>query len=151
MTRASRAATIVRNAAFAIPLFAASCASLASNTQGPLQPQSVSGPCHVKRFFILGFTAVHTDLAIDSSGQACSMTIFNPDLQLTLSAALVTSQPAHGQATAQLAQIDRQAAITYAAQPGYTGPDRFTVTIEPGDRAIDFAVNVVPPGEPPQL
>ncbi len=127
-----------------IPLWCASCAGLASNDQGALQPQTVSGPCQVKKFFILRLTSVHTDMTVGNAGQACSLTLFNPDLQVVLNAALVTSRPAHGRATAELITAGRQAAVSYAPQPGYTGSDSFSVTFEPNAIGITFSVTVQP-------
>jgi len=125
-------------------LFSTSCANLARNDQGRLQPQTVSGPCQVKKFFILGTTSVRTEMTVGNTGQACSFTLFNPDLQIVLSAALVTGQPAHGRATAELITAGRQAAVSYTPQPGYTGSDHFSVTLEPNDLGITLAVTVQP-------
>lgn len=125
-----------------VPLLAASCAGLARNDQGPLQPQTVSGPCDVKKFFILSQTSVHTDITVGNVGQACSFTMFNADLQIVLNAALVTDQPAHGRATAALITAGRQATVSYTPQPGYTGPDHFSITLEPNDLGVTFAVTV---------
>lgn len=124
-----------------LPLLAASCAGLATNDRGNLQPQTVSGPCQVKKFFVLRTTAVRTGMTV-GGGQACSFTIFNPDLQIALNAALVTERPAHGRATAELISGRRQAAISYEPQPGYTGPDQFSVTLEPDAWGMRFAVAV---------
>jgi hypothetical protein len=129
-------------------LLAASCADLARNDQGQLQPQTVSGPCQVKKFFILSQTAVHTDISVGNVGRACSFTIFNPDLQIVLNAALVTEQPAHGRATAALITAGRQAEISYIPQPGYAGPDKFSITLEPNDLAVVLTVTVRPPLAP---
>ncbi len=129
---------------FPIPLFFASRAGLSRNDQGPLQPQTVSGPCQVKKFFILGFTSVWTEMTVGNVGQACSFTIFNPDLQIVLTAALVTGQPTHGRATAALTTLGRQAAVSYIPQPGYTGPDQFSITLEPNDHGMTVAVTVQP-------
>jgi len=127
-----------------VPLFSGSCAGLDRNDQGNLQPQTVSGPCQVKKFFILGQTAVRTDMTVGNVGQACRFTLFNPDLQVVLNAALVTGQPAHGRATAELITLGRQAAVSYVPQPGYTGADQFSVTLEPNDLAVTVAVTVQP-------
>ena len=137
-----------RAALLLAPLCCASCAGLAANDQGVLQPQAVSGPCQVKKFFILRLTSVHADMTVGNAGQACSLTLFNPDLQIVLNAALVTSQPTHGRATAELITAGRQAAVSYAPQPGYTGTDSFSVTFEPNAIGITFSVTVqanVPP------
>lgn len=133
-----------RRLALLVPLFSASCAGLDRNDQGNLQPQTVSGPCQVKKFFILSQTAVRTDMTVGNVGQACRFTLFNPDLQIVLNAALVTGQPAHGRATAELITLGRQAAVSYVPQPGYTGPDQFSITLEPNDFAVIVAVTVQP-------
>lgn len=125
-----------------VPLLSASCAGLDRADQGNLQPQSVSGPCQVKKFFVLRTTAVRTEMTVGNVGQACSLTIFNPNLQIALNAALVTEPPAHGRATAALISGRRQAVISYEPQPGYTGPDRFSVTLEPDAWGMRFAVTV---------
>jgi len=127
-----------------VPLVSASCADLARNDQGNLQPQTVRGPCQVKKFFILSQTAVRTDMTVGNVGQACRFTIFNPDLQVVLNAALVTGQPSHGRATAELITLGRQAAVSYVPQPGYAGPDQFSITLEPNDFAVIVAVTVQP-------
>ena len=127
-------------------LLLGSCAGLDRNDQGRLQPQTVRGPCQAKKFFLLGFISVNASLSVEDAGQACTLTIFNPDLQATLNAALVTTPPTHGHATAELITLGRQAAISYTPQPGYTGPDSFSVTIEPNAIGITFAVTVAPSG-----
>ena len=134
----------LRSLALLVALLPASCAGLDRNDQGPLQPQSVSGPCQVKKFFILSLTTVRTDMTIGNAGQACSFTIFNPNLQLVLSAALVTTPAAHGRATAVLTNGDRQVAVSYVPQPGYAGPDSFGILIEPKALGVTVDVTVQP-------
>ena len=136
----------IRPAVLVLALAATSCAGLDRADQGRLQPQTVAGPCDVKKFFILNLTAVHTDMTVRNTGEACAMTIFNPDLQLVTTAALVTAPPAHGTARADRLLNGYQAGAAYTPQPGYAGPDRFTITLEPQDRAIDVRVTVVPAG-----
>lgn len=128
----------------ALALATSGCAQLASNTQGPLQPQSVAGPCQVKPFFLLAYTAEPTTLTVTGAGQTCSLVLLNPDLQVFPSATIVSQPPLHGVAAAALTNGGRSPLITYTPQPGYAGPDRFTVTIEPNDHAIAFAVTVTP-------
>ncbi len=132
----------VRSCFLLVPLALASCADLARNDQGLLQPQAVAGPCQVKKFYVLTFTAVHTQMTVGNVGQACSFTIFNPDLQIVLTNGLVTSQPSHGSATVNLPALGRQAAVSYTPQPGYSGPDQFSITLEPHDVAVSVAVTV---------
>ena len=126
------------------PLVAASGAGLARDDQGLLQPQTVRGPCQVKKFYILSTTTVRTNMTVSNVGQACRFTIFNPALQVVLNAALVTGQPAHGLATAELITAGRQAEISYTPQPGYTGPDSFSITLEPNALGVTLAVTVQP-------
>ncbi len=64
-----------------LPLASAACTGPGAST-GALQPQSVSGPCNVKKFFIARLDRTYTDMTVDSSEQACRFTLFNPDLQL---------------------------------------------------------------------
>ena len=127
-----------------VPLCCVSCAGLATNDRGVLQPQTVSGPCQVKKFFILRLTSVHADMTVGNTGQACSLTLFKPDLQIVLDAALVTSQPEHGRAAAALINAERQATVSYAPHPGHVGPDHFGIALEPNDRGVTFAVTVQP-------
>ena len=129
----------------AVPLAVAACANLDRDDRGTLQPQTVSGPCDVKKFFILNLTAVKTTMSVAGTGQACTFTIFNPDLQIVTTAALVTTPPLHGHAEAGLPLAGRQASVSYTPQPGYAGPDRFTLTLEPHDRAVAVDVAVQPP------
>ena len=124
----------------------ASCAGLDRNDTGNLQPQAVSGPCDVKKFFLLRFTAVPTTMSVTNDGAACSFTILNPAQQFVITAALVTVQPSHGVAVITLPSLARQAAVAYTPAPGYVGPDRFTITLEPNDVAI--AVTVEPGRRP---
>ena len=135
-----------RAAACALLLLLASCAGLDRDDQGRLQPQAVRGPCQAKKFFLLGFISVDASLAVEDTGEACTLTLINPALQATLSAALVTTPPGHGQASAALATLGRQATVSYTPAPGYTGPDSFSVTLEPGAVGITFAVAVRPAG-----
>lgn len=139
----------MKAAALLLPLLLGACAGLARDDQGRLQPQTVRGPCDAKKFFLLGFLSVDASLAVEDTGQACTLTtltILNADLQAVLNAALVTTPPAHGHATAELVTLGRQAAISYTPQPGYTGPDSFSVTLEPNAIGITFAVTVQPAG-----
>lgn len=129
-----------------LPLAAVSCAGLERSDQGALQPQTVSGPCQVKKFFLVSLTAVPTDMTVTGGGQACSLTLINPNLQIFNTAALVTSPASHGRAESGLLAGGTQAGVSYAPQPGYTGPDSFTITLEPQDRAVRFAVTVQPAG-----
>ena len=133
-----------RAMALALPLLAAGCAGLDRDDQGALQPQTVRGPCTVKKFFLLSRTAVHTDMVVSGAGQDCTITLINPDLQVFPTASLVTVPPLHGRATAGLTNTGRSAIISYAPEPGYRGADRFTVTIEPEDHAVAFAVTASP-------
>ena len=129
-----------------VPLLcAASCAGLDRNDQGRLQPQTVQGPCEVKKFFLLPLRSVPTDMTVSNAGPACTFTLFDLNLQVVLTAALVTEQPTHGTAAAELTVAGRRAAISYAPRPGYTGPDRFSVTLEPGAVGVTVNVAVQPP------
>ena len=132
--------------AVALPLLAAACGDLSRNDQGRLQPQTVSGPCDVKKFFLVTLTTIHTEMTVAPSAGACSMTLVNPDLQIFNTAALVTTPPSHGQATAGLLTGATQVGVTYTPQPGFTGTDSFAITIEPADRGVTFAVRVAPRG-----
>ena len=134
----------IRRLLLLAPLFTASCAGLARDDQGLLQPQTVRGPCQVKKFYILSTTTVRTNMTVGNVGQACRFTIFNPALQVVLNAALVTGQPAHGIATAELITAGRQAEVSYTPQPGYTGPDNFSITLEPNALGVTIAVTVQP-------
>ncbi len=133
---------------FLVPLWCASCAGLARNDQGVLQPQTVSGPCQVKKFFLLSLTSVPTEVTVGNTGQACTFTLLNPALQIALNAALVTGRPAHGQATATLITGRRQAEISYVPQPGYAGSDSFSITLEPNAVGVTFAVTMQPTPPP---
>ena len=130
--------------ALAVPLATASCAGLDRVDQGSLQPQTVSGPCQVKKFFLVNYTAVPTEMTVSNAGQACGISLINPALQFFNTAALVTANPAHGQATSGLVLGGTQAVASYTPQPGFTGTDSFTVTLEPRDRAIKVNVTVQP-------
>ena len=125
-------------------LSVSACAGLDRNDQGLLQPQTVAGPCQVKKFYILSVTAVHTAMTVGNTGQGCRFTIFNPDQQVVLTAALVTEPALHGRATAGLVTLGRQGEVSYTPQPGYVGPDQFTVTFEPHALSIAVAVTVQP-------
>lgn len=135
---------LLLRSAVLVPLACASCAAPVGSSQGPLQPQAVSGPCQVKKFFLLGTTTVHTEMVVGNTGQACTFTMLDAAYQLFPAAALVTSQPAHGRATAAVVSSGLQVAVAYTPRPGYAGPDQFTVTIEPNDHAVAVAVTVQP-------
>ena len=135
-------AQIIRKAvalAVALPLLA-SCAAMRDNMQGPMQPQSIAGPCQVKRFFLLGLRSVPAEITVSNTGATCTFTLINPALDAVVDAALVTGLPAHGQARAERINGSRQAAVSYTPAPGYTGPDRFSITLEPN--AVGITVNV---------
>jgi hypothetical protein len=119
----------------------ASCATIESNTQGPLQPQSVAGPCTVKRFFLLANRSVPTQMSIANTGTACTFTLINPALNAVVNAALVTGGAKHGHADAAVINGARQAAVSYMPAPGYTGPDKFDITLEPN--AVGVTVDVM--------
>ena len=133
-----------RAIALLCPLLAASCAGPPAGQSFLIQPQGVTGPCAVKNFFILSFTAVHAEMTVGNTGQGCTFAVFNPAQQVFVSAALITEGPAHGIAQAGVAAGGLQGAATYTPQPGYAGPDHFTVTFEPQDRAVRVAVTVQP-------
>ena len=135
-----------RNLLIAATLALSSCAALQSNTQGPLQPQTVTGPCQVKPFFFLGLRSVPAALTIANTGQACTLLLVNPALNVVVDAALLTGPAQHGIATAGVTSGARQAIVTYVPAPGYTGPDRFSVTLEPNATGVTFNVAVTPPG-----
>ena len=137
--RMSRSATLLL-----LPLWCASCAGLARNDQGALQPQTVTGPCQVKKFFLLSLTSVDVEMTVGNTGQACTFTLLNPALQIALNAALVTGRPEHGRATATLISGRRQAEVSYVPQPGYAGPDSFSVTLQPNAVGMTIAVTVQP-------
>ena len=131
-------------AALLVPVLVTACAQMAANTQGPLQPQTVSGPCQVQRFLLLDQRSVPVKMSVTNTGQACSFLIFNPALNLTLSAALITGPASHGRAEAAVINTGRQVGVSYAPAPGYAGPDRFSVTWEPGGSGATFDVAVTP-------
>ena len=131
-----------RAIALLCPMVLASCAGLPPSQSFLIQPQGVAGPCTVKNFFILSLTAVHTEMTVGNTGQGCTFAVFNPAQQVFVSAALITEGPAHGVAQAGVAAGGLQGLATYTPQPGYAGPDRFTVTFEPNDRAVRVAVTV---------
>ncbi len=134
------------------PLVCASCAPpgsdptvgqrLARRDQGVLQPQQITGPCGVIKFFITAQSSTNTGMLVGNLGTPCDFTIFNPALNLTLNAAYVTGQPAHGSASTELANGRRQVAVSYLPTPGYIGHDAFSVTIEPDDYAVRVNVTV---------
>lgn len=148
---AAQARRIRSPLALLLPLLCAACAGLGAgldrDDQGRLQPQTVRGPCQVKKFFVLSLRSVPTDMVVGNAGQACTFTMFDLNLQAVLNAALVTGQPAHGRAAAELIEAGRQAAISYVPQPGYVGPDQFSITLEPN--AVGVTVNVTVQATPP--
>ncbi|MDT7949983.1 MAG: hypothetical protein RQ966_00615 [Acetobacteraceae bacterium] len=127
-----------------LPLLA-SCAGSGTYTQGPLQPQSLSGPCSVDRFFFLGNRSVPARLTIANTGQTCTFTLVNPALNAVINATLLTKPAQHGRAETSLISGARQVSVSYTPAPGYTGPDQFGVTLEPGATGITFNVTVTPP------
>ena len=118
------------------------CAGLARNDQGVLQPQTVRGPCEVKKFFLLSQRSAPTSLTVRNTGEACTFTLLNQDLQVFLTAALVTTPPSHGRATAELITAGTQGLVTYTPAPGYHGPDKFAVTFEPNALGVTLNVSV---------
>ncbi|MBC7800772.1 MAG: hypothetical protein H7Z10_09120 [Gemmatimonadaceae bacterium] len=120
----------------------ASCGDLSRDSQGILQPQTVRGPCEVKKFYLLRTQRVRAELVTGNSGEACTFTLLDRNLQAVLSAALVTLPPRHGRADAGLITAGRQAAVSYAPQPGYVGPDRFDFVLEPNAFGVDVFVTV---------
>ena len=119
-----------------------SCAGLPEYSQGPLQPQAVSGPCEVKKFFLLSLRSVPAELTIRNTGEACTIVLVNPALNAVINAALLTGQPTQGRATAGLISGNRQAVVTYVPAPGFAGADRFDVTLQPNAVGITFNVVV---------
>lgn len=144
MTNAAQRARPRQVAAIALLLTLAGCAGLDRNDQGVLQPQTVRGPCNVKKFYLLGFRAVPTEMSVEPGG-TCIFTVLDPNLQAFPTAVLITSPASHGRAEAGLTNGGRSPLVSYTPQPGYAGPDRFTVTIEPNNHAIAVGV-VVQPG-----
>jgi len=136
---------VLRCVLLLLSLFPVSCAGIAGNQQGPLQPQAVTGPCTVHRFFLSGLRSVPVEMTVRNIGQVCAFTLVNPDLQYFFSAALVTEAGAHGSARAALVSGGRQVTLTYRPEPGYAGSDRFDVTIEPNAIGMAVKVNVQNP------
>ena len=134
-----------RRLLLAVPLLA-SCSAVLNNTQGPLQPQSVTGPCKVQPFFLLGLRSVPTRMTVGNTGQACTFTLINPALNAVINAALLTGAAQHGQAQAGLTPGSRQAVVSYRPAPGYAGPDKFDVTLEPNAVGVTVDVTVQPGG-----
>jgi hypothetical protein len=83
-------------------------------------------------------------MTVGNGGEACTLTLFNPDLQIVINAATIAPQPAHGRATTSLITLGRQVEVSYAPQPGYRGPDRFDLTMEPNGLTATFLVTVQP-------
>ena len=124
-----------------LPLLA-SCAGVEGHTQGPTQPQSTTGPCQVHQFFLLGFRSVPTRLTVANTGEACTFTLINPALNVVIDAALLTGRASHGVADVRLIGGNRQAEVLYRPAPGYVGPDRFDITLEPNAVGVTFNVDV---------
>ncbi len=40
-----------------------------------MQPESVSGPCRVERFFFLGARSAPVRMSVTNTGQACTFTL----------------------------------------------------------------------------
>ncbi len=91
----------------------------------------------------------YTDMTIDNTGQACVITMFNPDLQVVQNGAIISERPTHGQIQTELLAADQVVRVIYQPLPGYAGPDRFNLTFEPAARDVTFNVTVRPPGAPP--
>jgi hypothetical protein len=136
----------LRHASLLLLLATASCAGLERQDQGLLQPQNVSGPCQVKKFFLLDLRLVPTEMTVSNTGQACTFTVFNPAAQIITNAALITTPASHGQATAGLALAGTQAVASYTPQPGFVGTDKFALTLEPDNRGAIVNVTVQPAG-----
>ena len=133
---------MVRFGVLGAVLALAACGPLPEYSQGPLQPQAVSGPCEVKKFYLLSLLSVPTDLTVRNTGEACTMVLVNPALNAVINAALLTGQPAHGRATSGLISGNRQAVVTYVPAPGFVGVDKFDVTLQPNAVGITFNVTV---------
>jgi hypothetical protein len=130
-----------------VPCVAVSCANLGPNPY--VQPQAVNGPCTVKPFFIIRLSETPTEMKTENTGQACVISMFNPDLGAVQDAAFVSLQPAHGQAWTQIFGGDRGTVVVfYKPAAAYVGPDLFDVTFEPEARDVLFHVTVTPPGVP---
>ena len=142
---------IAARGCLALPLLVllASCAGADGNVQGPTQPQSTSGPCRVKSFFLLGFRSVPAAMTVANTGAACTFTLINPALNAVVNAALLTGPARQGTADAQLIGGNRQVAVSYLPRPGFTGTDQFDVTLEPNAVGVTVHVTVVPPSANP--
>ena len=136
--RAAHLSAMTRTLAYAAAIVTA---AIGLGGAGPTQPQTVSGPCRVKEFFIVGFGTSNTDMDV-TGPQACTFTVINPDLQVFQTGALITTPPSHGQASAGLVNGGTSAAISYTPAPGFAGVDKFTATIEPSDKAVIVTVRV---------
>lgn len=124
---------------------AVSCTGVNQVNGSLLQPQTTTGPCTVKKFYLVGLNSTHTDMTVDAGTEACQFTLINPDQQIVNDAALITGRPAHGVATAELIVQGRSVAVSYRPEPGYQGTDKFEVTVQPRARGITFAVTVQAP------
>jgi len=122
----------------------AGCVDAGSYVPGPLQPQAVSGPCQVERFFFLPQRSRPTTMTVANTGQACRFVVINGALNAVVDAALLTQSPSHGQAQPEVINGRTQVAVSYVPAPGYVGPDRFEVTLEPDAYGITVNVAVTP-------
>lgn len=107
----------------------------------PTQPQEVFGPCRVRSFFIVPLGTSHARMTLRAGG-SCRFTLFNPDLQVFQTAALVTAPPRHGTASAGLLMGGLMAETQYRPAPGFRGEDRYTITVEPRDKVVIVDVAV---------
>lgn len=136
--------TAIRLAAILTGFAASSCTDVNQVNGSLLQPQTTDGSCTVKKFYLVRLSTTHTDMTVATGGQACQITLINPDQQIVNDAALVTERPTHGVARATLIAQGRSVAVSYSPAPGYQGNDTFEVTIQPQARGITFAVTVQP-------
>ena len=113
------------------------------------QPQTVIGPCKVKSFFIVAGGTSDTKMTVTGSGKPCAFTLIYSAFNRFQTAALITNLPAHGRAEAYLIEGGTSALVSYTPAPGYSGPDKFTATIEPGNKAVIVTVAVRAPGAKP--
>lgn len=81
-------------------------------------------------------------MSVSNTGQACQFTLINPALDRVIDAALVTVAAQRARADAQLIGGNRQVLVSYTPSPGYSGPDRFGITLEPGATGVAVDVTV---------
>lgn len=135
----------MRAAPIAVAVLVSACTQPQAPAQGPSRPvyaTDLSGGarvCTVNSFSINPGRESVASMTVGNDGGWCDIKVRQQG-PMPYEAGLLTVQPNHGKV--YIHEVGDDTRIDYTPDPGYAGPDTFTVTLLPGRPLIHTTVNV---------